>query len=78
MKRKRLPCFLTVILLTAPHPAAAGLHAVWATTDGEKVARDTSVQSLRARSSVWDGRTIRLFAARNEVVAFQVIQALGT
>ncbi len=73
MKRKRLPWFLTVILLTAPHPAAAGLRAVWATNDGDKVARDTSVQSLRARSSVWDGRTIRLFAARNEVVAFQVI-----
>ena len=46
---------------------------VWAVSDGEKIERDDLASPLRARNSVWDGRRVRLFGARNEVVAFQVI-----
>ena len=60
-------------LATTPFPAAAGVRGIWAVTDGDKVARDVRDHPLRARNPVWDGRTVRLFAARNEVVAFQVI-----
>ena len=51
----------------------ADVRRVWAVTDGEKIERDASNHPLSARNQAWDGRTIRLFGARNEVVAFQVI-----
>jgi hypothetical protein len=56
---------------------AAQLHAdvrrVWAVTDGEKVERDAANHPASLRNAVWDGSVVRLFGARNEVVAFQVI-----
>jgi hypothetical protein len=70
---KRLPCLLAAALAAAPFPAAAGVRAVWAVTDGEKIAHDARDHPLRGRNAAWDGRTVRLFAARNEVVAYQVI-----
>ena len=42
-------------------------------SDGEKIERDDLASPLKARNSAWDGRTVRLFGARNEIVAFQVI-----
>src|SRR2546427_5127269 len=54
-------------LTALPVAAAAGVRAVWAVTDGEKIAHDAREHSLRARNAAWDGRTVRLFAARNEV-----------
>ncbi len=43
--------------------------------DGEKVKRDDLAHWAAASSdnAVWDGTTIRLFGARNEIVAFQLI-----
>jgi hypothetical protein len=64
-------CGLAALLGAAP--AAAGVAAVWAVSDGEKVERDDRAHSLKARNAVWDGRVVRLAAARNEIVAFQVI-----
>jgi hypothetical protein len=60
-------------VLLAASPAAAGVAAVWAVSDGEKVKRDDSAHPLKARNAVWDGRTVRLAASRNEIVAFQAI-----
>jgi Glycoside hydrolase 123, catalytic domain len=60
------------LLLTAP-PAQAGVARVWAVSDGEKVDRDDLTSPFRERNSTWDGQRVRVFAARNEVVAFQVI-----
>jgi len=54
----------------------AGLQATWAVDDGEKVFQDELNHPLKsggAGNSVWDGSKARLFAARNEVVAFQLI-----
>ncbi|HEY6549034.1 MAG TPA: hypothetical protein VI589_14055, partial [Vicinamibacteria bacterium] len=59
-------------LLAAPH-AHAGARAIWALSDGDKVAIDERTHALRARNAVWDGRGLRLLAARNEIVAFQVV-----
>ena len=53
--------------------AEAGVRAVWAIGDGDKVKRDDHQHPSRAKNSAWDGRTIRVFGARNEIVAFQVI-----
>ncbi len=61
------------LLLLAATPAQAGVAAVWAVGDGEKIGPDTTSSPLAARNAAWDGRTARLFGARNEVLAFQVI-----
>jgi SSS family transporter len=64
---------LLVALGGGAAPAAAGVRAVWAVSDGEKVERDERAHPLTAKNAVWDGRTVRVAAARNEIVAFQVI-----
>jgi hypothetical protein len=55
-------------------PSAIG--QIWANDGGDKITRD----ELRAtkdphavRSSLWDGATLSLFGARNEVVAFNLV-----
>ena len=57
----------------SPALAEAGVARVWAVSDGEKVEQDDLASPLRTRNSAWDGRTVRLFGARNEVIAFQVM-----
>ncbi|SDW16976.1 DUF4091 domain-containing protein [Paenibacillus sp. CF384] len=47
--------------------------SVWAVNDGEKVLKEDLANPNKNGNSVWDGSTIRLFGARNETVAFQVI-----
>ncbi|MDP9177896.1 MAG: DUF4091 domain-containing protein [Gemmatimonadota bacterium] len=47
--------------------------AIWATNDGEKIDRDRIGHALSRGNSVWNGRRIKLFGARNEVIAFQLI-----
>lgn len=67
---------LTIIVLTiivASRPAEAGIRRVWAVNDGEKVEKDDRNHPAAAHNSAWDGRTVRLFGARNEIVAFQLI-----
>ena len=63
---------LMLLVLAAP-PARAGVARVWAVSDGEKVERDDIRSRWRDRNSAWDGQRVRIFAARNEIVAFQVI-----
>lgn len=60
----------------AAQPPGASLAAVWANEGGDKVTRD----ELRATSdpsavhnSVWDGTTVTLFGARNEVLGFNLV-----
>ena len=54
-------------------PASAGVAALWAVSDGEKVERDDRAHALKARNAIWDGKVVRLASARNEIVAFQAI-----
>ena len=68
---------LSVLILVFVQPglAQSGVTRVWAVDDGEKVRRD-DLNHWAASSpdnAVWDGTTIRLFGARNEIVAFQLI-----
>lgn len=53
--------------------AEAGVRRVWAVHDGEKVERDAANHRAAVRNAVWDGQVVRLFGARNEILAFQVI-----
>ena len=64
---------LAAALLLVATGAEAGIRRVWAVNDGEKIERDAKNHPASARNSVWDGRVVHVFGARNEVVAFQVI-----
>jgi len=57
--------------------SAQHAHQIWALNDGEKVDRDDLGHPLKAANSVWDGRRIKLFGARNEIIAFQLIVESG-
>jgi len=70
---KRLLLLATLLPLVTATAAPAGVRAVWAVSDGEKVAPDDRAHPLRAANAVWDGRGVRLLGARNEIVAFQVV-----
>lgn len=63
----------TALLAAAVRPADAGIRRVWAVGDGDKIERDAREHPLSDHNSVWDGRTVRVFGARNEIIAFQVI-----
>lgn len=62
-----------LLLLSAAGASEAGVRRVWAVNDSEKIARDDVRNPLAAGNSAWDGRRVRTFGARNEIVAVQVI-----
>ena len=51
----------------------AGVQALWTLNDSEKVDRNDLNHPAKASNSTWDGKKIRLFGARNEILAFQVM-----
>lgn len=53
--------------------SAASSLTVWAVSDGDKIKRDDLQHARKARNAIWDGRRVHLVAARNEIVAFQLI-----
>jgi len=53
--------------------AAAAVRSVWAVNDGEKIARDDLNNPNKSTNSAWDGHKIKIFGARNEIIAFQLI-----
>ena len=70
--RRLLILFTLVIAVGAPS-VEGGVRRIWAVNDGEKVKRDDREHPARAGNSAWDGRRVRVFGARNEIVAVQVI-----
>jgi len=63
--------------LSRAQTAETTVQAVWAVNDGEKVKRDDLNNPNKAINSAWDGHTVRLFGARNEILAFQLIIEAG-
>lgn len=57
---------------------AAAAQTIWAVGDGEKIERDDLSSPLKRGNSVWDGHKIKLFGARNEMIAFQLIVEANT
>ena len=55
----------------------SGLAAIWAIDDGTKVLATALKHRLRHKNGIFDGKRIRLVAARNEIVAFQLILVGG-
>lgn len=75
-----LACAAALLLCAGGAQAQLGLNAIWAVDDGEKIFLDDVDNPLKSGggdNSVWDGSTVSLFAARNEVVAFQLILEAG-
>src|ERR687885_571694 len=64
---------LPLVHLLLPLSAAADIRRVWAVNDGEKIERDATNHPASAHNSAWDGRTVHVFGARNEVVAVQIV-----
>ena len=54
-------------------PAPAAVRSVWAVNDGEKIARDNLNNPNKSSNVAWDGHKIKIFGARNEIIAFQLI-----
>jgi len=69
---------LLVTPLLLPMSASASVRNIWAVNDGEKVERDDLENPNKSSNSVWDGHRIKIFGARNEVIAFQVIVEAGS
>jgi len=56
--------------------AAGGIEAVWVNEGGDKVAQGelrATCEHRDVHNSVWDGASVSLFGARNEVVAFNLV-----
>ena len=51
--------------------------SIWAVSDGEKIERDDVNSPLKRANTLWNGRVVKLFGARNEIVAFQLIVEAG-
>jgi hypothetical protein len=81
MKRRTITIAVIALLalsLSIGHGATtANVRAIWAVSDGEKIERDELNSPHRRGNAVWDGKKIKLFGARNEVIAFQLIVETG-
>ena len=64
--------FLVCFLLCA-QVAFGSVRTIWAVNDGEKVERDDLNNPNKQTNSAWDGQKIKIFGARNEIIAFQLI-----
>ncbi|HET6975196.1 MAG TPA: glycoside hydrolase domain-containing protein [Pyrinomonadaceae bacterium] len=63
-----LACYLLGVPL-----ARGSVRTIWAVNDGEKVERDDLNNPNKSSNSAWDGHKVKIFGARNEIVAFQLI-----
>src|SRR5258705_7692801 len=75
---QKLAVLLLITYLVWPVSALASVQTVWAVNDGEKVERDDLNNPNKSSNSAWDGRKIKLFGARNEIIAFQLIVEAGS
>jgi hypothetical protein len=80
LRRKRLSwvrfCAIVAVLASSLASRAHAAPVVWAIDDGEKIRRD-AIDSPLARGTnnpIWSpGAAIRMFAAKNETVALQIV-----
>src|ERR1044072_564855 len=65
--------FLILCCLLCVSVATGSVRTVWAVNDGEKVERDDLNNPNKRENSAWDGQKVKIFGARNEIIAFQLI-----
>lgn len=67
------PVALLACFLLGAQFARGSVRTIWAVNDGEKVERDDLSNPNKSSNSAWDGRKVKIFGARNEIIAFQLI-----
>lgn len=77
-RARSLVVALLLSQLLSPISAAASVRRVWAVNDGEKVERDDLDNPNKNSNSAWDGHQIKIFGARNEIIALQLIVEAGS
>lgn len=67
--------FLVLILILFSCTEKSAITRIWAVDDSEKIRKDDVTNPLAKdpKNRTWDGKTISLFAGKNEIVAFQLI-----
>ena len=76
MKKPAWVALIPLVLALALPRVASGAPLVWAIDDGEKIKQDAALPALAKGTGnpVWSpGQPIRLFAMKNETVAFQIV-----
>src|SRR5450432_1925546 len=65
----------SALLVLGPSPIQATIAAVWANDGGDKVTRDELWLSngRSVTNAAWDGTSILMFGAQNEVVSVNVV-----
>jgi hypothetical protein len=76
-KARSLAALILITHLLWQVNAAASVRYVWAVNDGEKIEQDDLDNPNKKSNSAWDGRRIKIFGARNEIIAFQLIVEAG-
>src|SRR5678816_2611782 len=72
MKLKLLLILFLCYLVCSPS-VLCSVRTIWAVNDGEKIERDDLNNPNKRENSAWDGHKVKIFGARNEIVAFQLI-----
>ncbi|MCI5131947.1 MAG: hypothetical protein D3904_10565, partial [Candidatus Electrothrix sp. EH2] len=67
-----IECTFLFLLLGS---SSAAINRIWAVDDGEKIKRENTNSFLAhsPKNKVWNGGEIKIFGAKNEIVAFQLI-----
>jgi Glycoside hydrolase 123, catalytic domain len=73
MRWKHCAAVFVLTYLGIPSVCPASVRLIWAVNDGEKVERDDLNNPNKSANSAWDGKRIKIFGARNEIIAFQLI-----
>ena len=76
MKLRSLAILLVCYVVCA-QISLCSVRAIWAVNDGEKVERDDLRNPNKRGNSAWDGQKVKIFGARNEIIAFQLIVEAG-
>ena len=76
-KMRLVIAFWFLVSMIPVSTVKASVQYIWAINDGEKIERDDLKNRNRTSNFVWDGRKIKLFGARNEIIAFQLIVEAG-
>ena len=64
---------LLVFYVLCTQSALGSVRTIWAVNDGEKVERDDLNNPNKTANSAWDGRKVKIFGSRNEIIAFQLV-----
>lgn len=64
---------LSILVVLPAGLAQAKISAIWALDDGTKIKALDLNHRLKAKNGIFDGKKIELFAAKNEIVSFQVV-----